>query len=55
MEGHGSDLTTVTAQTVTGEDPFFLAFKPNSLKANITLIKKEFSGRGVVEAKRTYA
>jgi pyrroline-5-carboxylate reductase len=41
MEAKGTQYNTVTAQSVTQEDPWFLAFKPNSLKANITLLKKE--------------
>jgi hypothetical protein len=40
----------VTAASVTQEDPWFLAFKPNSLKGNITLLKKEFAQQENIEA-----
>jgi hypothetical protein len=36
----GTNATTVTAAFVTAEDPWFLSFKPNSLKANVATLKK---------------
>jgi hypothetical protein len=52
MEAKGTQYNTVTAQSVTQEDPWFLAFKPNSLKANITLLKKELGQWTNVKALR---
>jgi hypothetical protein len=50
MESKGTNFNSVTAQSVTAEDPWFLTFKPNSLKANITALKKEFRLQANVEA-----
>jgi hypothetical protein len=52
MEGKGTNVQAVTAATVTAEDPWFLTFKPNSLKANVATLKKELSARDHVEAAR---
>jgi pyrroline-5-carboxylate reductase len=52
MANKGIMYNQVTATSVAQEDPWFLAFKPNSLKANITSLKKEFAQRENVEALR---
>jgi hypothetical protein len=52
MEAHGASMQTLTPVAITMEDPFFLDYKINSLKANISLIKKEFAVRGYVENAR---
>lgn len=44
MLKHGNNLQGLTAQAIIQEDGFFNCFKPNSLKANITLLKKELGG-----------
>jgi hypothetical protein len=52
MEAKGNEYNQVTAQSVIAEEPWFSTFKPNSLKANITSLKKEFNTRGNVEGLR---
>jgi hypothetical protein len=54
MEAHGrtGNMKMLTARVICNEDPYFLAFKPNSFKATITSIKKEFAERQIVEATR---
>jgi hypothetical protein len=49
MEAHGPAMQTLTPIAVTTEDPYFLDYKFNSLKANILYIKKEFAQRGYVK------
>jgi hypothetical protein len=54
MEDKGIMYNEVTAATVIAEDPWFGTFKPNSLKANITAMKKVFNMRENVEGMRTF-
>jgi hypothetical protein len=52
MEAHGPAMQTLTPIAITTQDPFFLDYKINSLKAYIALLKKEFVVRGYVENAR---
>jgi hypothetical protein len=54
MEDKGIMYNKVTAATVIAEDPWLGTFKPNSLKANITAMKKVFNMRENVEGLRTF-
>jgi hypothetical protein len=54
MESKGALFNNVTATTVCAEEPWFLTFKPNSLKANITALKREFNERGNIEGLRKF-
>jgi hypothetical protein len=52
MVSKGALFNNVTSTTVCAEEPWFLSFKPNSLKANITSLKKEFNDHGNIKGMR---
>jgi hypothetical protein len=55
MEEKGIMYNDVMSMSVIAEDPWFVQFKPNSLKANITAMKKIFNMRENVESlQRTF-
>lgn len=46
----GEEMMDVTAGSLVREDPWFACYKTNSLKGNISSLKKELSQRSAIEA-----
>jgi hypothetical protein len=45
MAGYGNEVETLKAEDVIREDPYFEQFRVNSIKSNMTAIKKELRER----------